>query len=89
MRADIQPAVREPPSFQVCLDNIQNLTILPSQNTPCTNVFKKIKVQARIIQGLKKKSCPAPPELFTVDFCYKISNNNLRENHHTNTRVRM
>lgn len=38
-----------------------------------------------MIQGSKKKSCPAIPELFTIDFCYKISNNNLRENNYTNT----
>lgn len=49
-----------------------------TQNTACKNELKKKKVQARMIQGLKKKrSCPVPPELFTVNFCYKFSKNNL------------
>lgn len=58
-------AVRKSPSFQVCFDNIKNVTISPPQNTHCKNVLgEKKKVQAKMIQGSKKKSCPAPPELF-------------------------
>lgn len=43
-------------SFQVCFDNVKNVTISPPQNTHCKNVLKKKKkVQARTMQGSKKK----------------------------------
>lgn len=46
-------------SFQVCFDNVKNVTISPPQNTHCKNVLKKKKkVQARTIQGSKKKVLP-------------------------------
>lgn len=78
-------------SFQVCFDNVKNVTISPPQNTHCKNVLKKKKkVQARTIQGSKKKSlAPLLLSCFTIVFCYKISNNNLKENHHTNSSSRI
>lgn len=47
-------------SFQVCFDNVKNVTISPPQNTHCKNVFKKKKKKSKLerFRDQKKKVLP-------------------------------